>query len=375
MVVDRKKRAAHRWLESEHFLPSVLFMGVALIFLVLIYPTLLAPKIAYKPGDVVETDIKAPRDFFVEDTEATESRRQQAVSDVPTVYDHDLSMAMNSVKSVQEAFDLCRIVYEESDGEVLWIDPSGGNETDLTGLVPENELVHEQIAKRKASFEGKLGISVSEGAYSILEEERFSADIENLIVRILTEILNNGVVANKELLLKESDKGIALRNINNGAERTILNLKPFYGMDQAKTMVRVVGQPMLKDLNYTLRNLVVDFVQQLIQPNITLNRSETERRKKEAAAQIKPILYVIKAGEMLLREGERVTQVQRLKLEALHSQFKEEKRLAGGLGAALIVFCLLMSTHILYLNRQSEFKRNHARTCCSWPAWSWCFFS
>ena len=41
-----------------------------------------------------------------------------------------------------------------------------------------------------------------------------------------------------------------------------------------------------------------------MQPNITLNRSETELRKLRAAAEIKPVLYKIKQGEMLLREGE-----------------------------------------------------------------------
>jgi hypothetical protein len=119
-------------------------------------------------------------------------------------------------------------------------------------------------------------------------------------------------------------------------------------------MVRVIGQPLLKDLNYNLRNLIVDLVQNLIQPNITLNKSETEDRKKQAASEIKPIFYKIKAGEMLLREGERVTELQLLKLKALESQFKDEGVYAKSLGAAMVIFSLLIVMHLLY---QSHLQR------------------
>jgi membrane-associated HD superfamily phosphohydrolase len=137
-----------------------------------------------------------------------------------------------------------------------------------------------------------------------------------LLTTIVTQILSTGVVANKEILLKESGKGITLRNVETLTETHVLNLKQFYGPDQAKTMVRVVGDPLLKGKHYALLNLIVDFSQRMIQPNITLNSHETEARKKAAAEkQIKPVLYMIKKGEMLLREGERVTPLQLRKLE------------------------------------------------------------
>jgi hypothetical protein len=72
------------------------------------------------------------------------------------------------------------------------------------------------------------------------------------------------------------DKGIILRNVTTKNEKFVANLNPFYGLNQAKAMVRSIGQPYFQELDYTLKNLVVDFVQELIQPNITLNRSETQ---------------------------------------------------------------------------------------------------
>ena len=178
------------------------------------------------------------------------------------------------------------------------------------------------------------------------------------IVAILEKLLSTGIVANKEVLLRESDQGIILRSVGTKAERIVRNPGIFYGLDQAKSTVRSAAQTDLKDVNYTLFNLIVDFGQRLLQPNITLNRNETEERKIAAAADVKPILYRIKAGEMLLREGERVTEVQLLKLKTLRQQNRLEKHYARTAGALMMILSLLLITYFLN-TRQPERKVFH----------------
>ena len=85
----------------------------------------------------------------------------------------------------------------------------------------------------------------------------------------------------------------------------------------------------------------------MVQPNITFNRKETEERKKKASDSIKPVLYKIKAGEMLLREGERVTPGQLLKIEAFQAQEKHQLKLSIGVGATMMMVCLLIIIFIL----------------------------
>ena len=134
----------------------------------------------------------------------------------------------------------------------------------------------------------------------------------------------------------------------------VRNLKHFYGLDQAKTMVRIIGEPILKDVDYTVVNLIVDFTQRLIQPNITPNRSETEKRKNDAEALINSTLYKIQRGEMILREGERVTPLHLLKLNELKAQTGKKQALEKGLGTALIIFALLTITYLIHLKYQRE---------------------
>jgi len=356
MVNKRDIYSVRAFIRSGPVFPWLLLGAVTVLFMVILYPTLMTSEHEYRAGDIADADIKAPKDFFIEDHESTQSKRRQAVDGVRTVYDHDLSLSIHLTRLVREAFGKCRQVFD-ANREVLWIEPNAEKETDLP-VITDEASIHEQLAKLKTEFAEIIGISISDGAYRILEKQRFSKEIEDLIVRILTEILNNGVVSNKEFLLKETERGITLRSLGSGTEKGVRNLKQFYGLDQAKTMVRIIGQPLLKDLNYNLRNLIVDLVQQMIQPNITLNRSETQARRKKAGREIKPVLYKIKAGEMLLREGERVTDVQRLKLEALQAQTRQEKHVTTGVGAALIVFCLLVITYILHMSQQADFQRN-----------------
>ena len=324
--------------------PAVLLVAVLALFVVILYPNLVITRHAYQVGDVVKKDIKAAKDFFVEDKGATLARQKQAVDAVLTVYDHDPDILPGTTARIKEAFALMRDVlqsYQEMPSPEP--DPEQGVSDEPAAAVLS---LQDMLQQRKEAFQKTLGIPVSKGAYKILAKDEFSIKIQEMIVKIITAVLDNGVVGNKELLLRESEKGITLRNIKTKSEKTVVRLKRFYGLDQAQTMVRIVGQPILKDLSYSLRNLIVDFSQQLIHPNITLNRSETEERKKQVAADIKPILYQIKAGEMLLREGERVTAVHLLKLKKSRPPEKTETPVLSSLGAGLIMLCLILALFV-----------------------------
>lgn len=326
---------------------AVLIVVVAAITLIL-YPNLVITPHVYQPGDVVQRDIKAKKDFLVKDDNETEVRRQAAALAVHTVYDYDDTMTRRIVGKVQKAFQIVRSVYDTATPPTEAPETSTAADThpETATTAPATASVETMVRQKKGEFESALGIDITSGAYRTLEKERFSPEIEAFISRILTEILENGVVTNKEYMLQESEHGVILRNITTKNETTEYSLRPIFGLDQAKTMVRIVGQPLLKDQNSALRNLIVDVSQRLIQPNITINRSETKERRTAAAAAIKPILYQIKAGEMLLREGERVTEADLAKLKMARASADEHSLPGSGLGAAAIITFLLLGMYI-----------------------------
>lgn len=360
MTRKRKINIGNGFFGSDRQIRWSILVAVTILFTLILYPGLGTEKHTYHVGDVADRDIKAPIDFQIEDREATEARGLQAAEAIRTVYDHDTMLVARLSMQVESAFDNLRVVSEAKNATPADKALTTGTTPPTAPSEPE-PTIHQKIQQLKGMFENRIGISVSNGAYRILEREKFPSKISDLITTILTEILDNGVVNNKEILLREAGKGIKLRDIETREERVVYNPKLFYGLDQAKTMVRIIGEPLLKNTNYTLRNLVVDFTQQIIEPNITMNRSETEERKKRAAEDIEPVEQSIKAGEMLIREGERVTLVKLSKLTTLQAHTKKGNQLPRAMAAVAIFLALLITTYILNVNRHSQLKQNPNR--------------
>jgi len=331
---------------KRRFPPNFWNLSGILVFVTLVSTLILSPRLvlvlqpSYKLGDIAGKNIKAPTDFLVEDPVATAQQKQSARDGILTVYDYDDALLENLKRQINKAFSLPRdaALSSKANGGKLKKPFDAGS--DVQALKPE--------------FEKTLGIPVNNGAYKILINEKFASSISDLIISILSEIMQNGVVANKDLLLKGNDKGIILKSVSTDDETMAQNLKSFYGVDQAKTMVRIIGEPALKNLDYTLVNLIVDLTQRLIQPNLTLNRSETEKRRNQAESLINSTLYKIQRGEMILREGERITPLHLLKLSALKEQAGKKQAFEKGVGTALIIFALLTLTYSIHLKFQRK---------------------
>jgi len=361
MTTDRIIERVSDWFNADSKMRWGLLLAVALAFMIIFLPNLVIKKSTYAVGDVAQRDIKAPRDFFIEDQAATALKRQQIMDEVLTVYDFDAGLADTLKRNVDQAFADLRPLRKPAAEQVpaaVMQDPS----TQLPDPRSATEPSAPSEADLRKILEDKLGIRIGRGAFHVLRQEGFSAELAARIEAIMIEVMDNGVVTNKDILLKEGEKGIVLREVGTKEERIVYNLNRFYGLEQAKTMARILGQPLQKEMDYGLMNLVVDMVQRIIQPNITLNRNETQERKTAAAQAVEPVRYRVKAGEMLLREGELVTELHLLKLKALDALKEKEQLLASGLGATLLILGLILSSYFLHLvqpNRLSTDRNKH----------------
>ncbi|MBF0209674.1 MAG: HDIG domain-containing protein [Desulfamplus sp.] len=337
-----------------------------LIFIILFSTFILYPdrtaNYDYKLGDIAERDIKAPRDFFIEDAAATLQNRQQVADSFQSIYDYDPNMSSQLSDKIEQAFAIPRRLFstdreQKEDQAPAGAESQAGVESEKGEyLKPTIEMVMVTLEE----FENALGITVGERGYSTLYKYNFSNEITDSIKSIISKILKNGVVANKELLLKEEKKGIILRSIGTiSTERLVENLRVFYGPDEVRSYVIAASEELVKNSNKTLKALIIDISHQLILPNITMNRSETEKRILEAQSELKPVLYQIKQGEMILREGERVDETRLLKLKALSSQSAAKDMLMTRVGAALMIFFSLLVIYIVLIKNHKTIRRNH----------------
>ncbi len=361
-------RFTHLLLQPNN-LRWITLLACVLVFCTILYPGLADTKLSYQIGDVAQRNFKASRDFLVEDRAATETTRADAAAGVLTVYDHDAELARRSSTTISQAFAEMRKILAEAH-ETLTPPPLSEESARLanadittapaasvslrTSPPPAPQPSIEQImADKRQGFEERLGAKMDMETYGFMIESGFAPALAQRIIHILTEILKSGIVSNKDILLKEGERGIVLREVSSGKEQIVRNLRQFYGLDEAQTMVRIIGQPMLKDLGYTDYQLIVDMVQDLLRPNITLNRNATNKRREEAIEAVKPVFHKIKAGEMLLREGERVTAVHLLKLRALEEERRGQRIALSSLGAALILISLMVAAYQVHYARMA----------------------
>ncbi len=358
MTLRRSTEGLGSRLNTFNFIPWAVLTGLIILYPLILYPGLVVTEdLDYQVGDVARRDIKSDRDFFIKDPSATEAARQKAIRAIPTVYDHDAEMADRLKRQVLSAFEDLQEALQQP-GRFKRTDAPTAMPPDLnTDTAGRLTPAPEPMETLKAAFEEKIGIPVSDEQFQLLVKNRFSKEIAIAISDLLTRIFENGVVTNKDLLLKASKNGIILRTVGSNTEKKLTRLKSIYGHEQAKTMAAVFGEKRLKGAPRAVKALVVDLTRRLIQPDITLNRHETEARRKKAGEAVEPVMYRIKAGEMLLREGERVTELQLMKLKAFQERSRKERLLATSFGAAMMILGFLLALYIPILSLQGAFRR------------------
>ncbi|MBF0226536.1 MAG: HDIG domain-containing protein [Desulfobacterales bacterium] len=361
MNIAKKKESVKIFLGNSDFLIFSIFLLVTLIFVSFLYPDLIIKRDNYIEGDVATKDIKASQEILVHDKEATEEKSKQAIDTVLTVYDFDDSMSKTVISRINLAFDEIRGVIRVEKLKIkkdVASDTNTSTDSDISistsdSISPEVEIkintYLDIIWQLKDKFEEILGISINSSEYKILIQEEFTNQISDIIVKVLQQVFESGVVANKEILLREYERGIILRSMGSKSEKIIKNVKMLYGLDEAKERIRTIAQSLISEMKKNNGELVIEFAQKLIQPNITINRHETQERKKRAAESIKPILYKIKSGEMILREGERVTKVHTLKLSALNQQTKKEHIITTSSGTGMFLLFMFVIYYSLYI--------------------------
>ena len=90
-------------------------IGITVLFVIALYPNLVIKEHTYQLGDVAERNIKAPKDFFVEDQDATREKRIQAIESVLTVYDHDKQSSAKIAQAISQGFALLRSIYTAAE--------------------------------------------------------------------------------------------------------------------------------------------------------------------------------------------------------------------------------------------------------------------
>lgn len=304
------------WLSQERILWASLIL-LSILFAAFLFPSILPQGPDYQVGDVADRSIKASHDFLIENREQTEYKRAEAARLSLAVYDFDPSQS-ELISRIGDAFSFAR----KRHGE-LFKPPDDEDPAD--DLASSKSPSPEEILALRDRFFGILDITPDQDLIFSLMDGGFPDALEQAITEVLSGLLDKGIVANRDRLLAQGEKGgIIVHDLSSQDETLVEDLERFHDVESAIALVNEHESDLAGRIGPDGARAFRELTVMLLQPNTTFNHRETEYRRETARNNVKPTYFMIKKGEMLVREGDRIDSSH---LEKLEGEFRSRDRL------------------------------------------------
>jgi len=266
----------------------ILVLSTAFLLTFLIIPSHQFIPPGYKAGDIATSDIRATQDYLLEDRLLTEKKRTEAEAAAPLVYSYNATAHLEIADRFENALALVREDKKEAS-------PDGASLPDAVsaalGVTPTREELR------------ALG--------RVKSDRALLTDISRLAGRLYT----HKIVADSKAFATDLRHGIQVINPDSRQEIAAGDYQSYIDEADARDSLaraRIVlgGEP--RDLE-TIKGLLA----RMLRPTINFDRDASDEKRRQARNSVRPVLYKLKQGEMVVRVGERITDEQTLKLEKM----------------------------------------------------------
>ena len=312
------------------------------IVLCLVLALILAPEINFlapklNQGMIAAHDIKADRDFLVEDQLSTKQKKNDATENIKPVYDFDSNTSFAIKNKLLKAIATVDEYYKRLPKE----------------NVPENNsLSIRENQKAKKLMETALGVSLASQEFNILKDHRYSDELKQKMSRLITSIYDGKFITNVNFNQPEKEKGIIVRTVTTQVENDIKNLNQILNINEIDSVVLKKINLIFKDQEQAedVRQVVFSLAKKLIEPNLTFNKDASEKKKSSSMEDVKPVFFQVQKNEMIVREGEKIGYLELAKLDAFFKS-KGDSKFSGFLILIGIFLTALFLSFIMYLWR------------------------
>jgi cyclic-di-AMP phosphodiesterase PgpH len=289
----------------------VLLLLTALFLTLLIIPSPQFLSVNYREGDIATSDIRASQDYLIEDLLLTEKKRSEAEAAAPYVYSLDPNANLEIVRRFEQAF----------------------------------ELIHDkgkEGAVARTAVAELLGVEVSEQEFAALARVKQERALISDLGRQIAPFYRQRIVADLAKFNANRKHGILV--IDPGTKQEVAGGDYSAAIDLAGARRAFAALPL--SLGAAPRDLAIlkGIAQRMLSPNLSFDRDASDDKKGEARAAVRPVLFKMKRGEMIVRVGERVSSEQALKLEKIYKS-KSLTPVVTGIGVFGLVLVLCYSPY------------------------------
>lgn len=287
----------------------------------------------YKVGSIATKDVRADRDFLVEDRTSTEQKKMKAIKNIKPVYDYDRDIPSMLGMNIAGAFTSMEETYRKIDEEKSY------------------EGKQAILEKARKNFEETLGTTLTDSEFNILSKHKFSLDVCNNIVKLIYSVYNEGLISQSIFSKRERDTGIIVRNVKTQNEEEKTDLSSILKIKETEAFLSKQSKIVLGNEKAEIRKVAVSLAKRLLQPSLTLNKNETEERKQIALNNVKPVYSKVQKNEIIIREGEKITPADLDRLETFFKVQKGKRFLNCSIFLGMFFTIMILSVTFYYLAR------------------------
>ncbi len=289
----------------------ILLVTTAILLTFIVLPGQRFSMMEYHPGDIATSDIRANQDFLVEDHALTEQRRREVANNAPIIYNQSARVPSTILDKLVQTLNAIRKEQSSKSQKSLeeW-------HKDLVPIL-DSELSQADIR----------------AFIRIKSDKAFLTDASDL----LNELYQRKIVLDGEVFRTDSRRGIEIIGDNS---------RPIGDADLSTNYIEISdARKIVAGWKFSGLGTPSDagkisaVIARILLPNLFYNREATDTRRKEAMEAVRPVLFKVRKGEMIVRVGERITPEQSQKLRTIFHENSLGNRLfnAAGIFAMILV--------------------------------------
>jgi putative nucleotidyltransferase with HDIG domain len=281
----------------------------------------------YSIGDITTEDIVSPRDITYINVQETEKRIDEVKSRVPAIFDLNMAIEGESLKKVDNFYDL-----------ITDVDVSNPNQKEKIRAIYEQNYDSFSEPLLKDTFKN----------YETLQ-------YREKVKRAVEYVLNKGLsLDTREQLLQYEKNGIILKKIQKSEiTRHKVEINEVVAKDDVDKAVSNYLSENFKDIDRRQAGFLTAQSVAFLTPNLFINNEESNLLKIEEIRKVEPIKNTIKKGAIVARYGEEINNVNLPKIEAI-SAYTSRFNLKAIIGIGILLLLLLYISFILFKGDEAK---------------------
>lgn len=298
--------------ETERRNRFILLISTALLLTITILPRQHISNFSHKVGDIATSDMRVTQDLLVEDKALTEQRRKDAANNAPVVYNFSDQVEWALQDKLQQALAIIR---EDS------------------GDKPEKN-----ISRLRTALAPFLDTNLSDA--EIMALTRITSDKKFLgaVADFFAELYQRKIVLDGNVFQTDIRRGLEISD-NNGHKIGGGDFSTsFTDIVEARRIVRNTSfKGVASDSD---NSKIAAIISRMLLPNLFYNREASEVRSKSAMETVRPVLFKLQKGEMVVRIGERISAEQAHKLNAIFGEQRGGNSIFKAIGTFALILVL-----------------------------------